>query len=81
MDMKYLINTFPSDLVLWLSYFYTSRELPMRLGFFWTANSLTGIATSLLAFALLHMDGIKGLTGWRWLFLIEGLVTLSVGSK
>lgn len=53
----------------------------MRLGFFWTANSLTGIATSLLAFALLHMDGIKGISGWRWLFLIEGLVTLSVGSK
>ncbi|KAK2615144.1 hypothetical protein N8I77_001920 [Diaporthe amygdali] len=70
---------FIPDLVLWLSYFYTSRELPMRLGFFWTANSLTGIATSLLAFALLHMDGIKGLAGWRWLFLIEGLVTCTVG--
>lgn len=81
MDPKYVINMMLSDLVLWLSYFYTSRELPMRLGFFWTANSLTGIATSLLAFALLHMDGIKGLAGWRWLFLIEGLVTLSVGRK
>lgn len=70
-----------SDLVLWLSYFYTSRELPMRLGFFWTANNLTSIATSLLAFALLHMDGIKGLAGWRWLFLLEGSVTLCVGRK
>lgn len=35
--------------------------------------------TSLLAFALLHMDGIHGWAGWRWLFLIEGLITLSIG--
>lgn len=80
-NAKHFVNVFPSDLVVWLSYFYTSRELPMRLGFFWTANSVTGIVTSLLAFALLQMDGIKGLAGWRWLFLIEGLVTLSVGRK
>ncbi|KAL9618897.1 MAG: hypothetical protein Q9160_006422 [Pyrenula sp. 1 TL-2023] len=70
---------FIPDLVLWLSYFYTSGELPIRLSFFWTATSVTDIITSLLAFALLHMDGISGLAGWRWLFLIEGLLTGAVG--
>ncbi|CZR59453.1 probable permease of the major facilitator superfamily [Phialocephala subalpina] len=70
---------FIPDLVLWLSYFYTSRELPIRLSFFWTALDVTGIITSLLAFALLHLDGVHGLAGWRWLFLIEGIITLSVG--
>ena len=43
---------FIPDLVLWLSYFYTSRELPIRLSFFWTALSVTSIVTSLLAFAV-----------------------------
>ena len=70
---------FIPDLILWLSYFYTSRELPIRLSFFWTATSITEIVTSLLAFALLHMDGIHGLAGWRWLFLVEGIITFAVG--
>ncbi|RFU79732.1 allantoate permease [Trichoderma arundinaceum] len=70
---------FIPDIVLWLSYFYTSRELPVRLSYFWTSLSVTGIATSLLAFALLHLRGVNGWGGWRWLFLVEGLITLVVG--
>ncbi|KAI9675569.1 MAG: hypothetical protein M1822_008922 [Bathelium mastoideum] len=70
---------FIPDLVLWLSYFYTSGELPLRLSFFWTSLDITGIVISLLAFALFHLDGVGGLAGWRWLFLIEGLITLTVG--
>jgi MFS family permease len=56
---------FIPDLVLWLSYFYTSRELPVRLSFFWTALSVTTIVTSLLAFAIFHLDKVNGLAGWR----------------
>ncbi|EGW30836.1 uncharacterized protein SPAPADRAFT_156148 [Spathaspora passalidarum NRRL Y-27907] len=70
---------FIADLVLWLSYFFTSKELPVRLSWFWTTLSLVGIFTSLLAFGLLRMRGILGWAGWRWLFLIEGLVTLLIG--
>ncbi|TVY81581.1 putative transporter [Lachnellula suecica] len=70
---------FIADIVLWLSYFYTSRELPTRLSFFWTTLSVTTIVTSLLAFALLHMRGVHGWAGWRWLFLIEGIITLLLG--
>ncbi|KAJ8070400.1 hypothetical protein OCU04_000775 [Sclerotinia nivalis] len=70
---------FIPDIVLWLSYFYTSKELPVRLSFFWTTLSGTTIITSILAYALLHMRGVSGWAGWRWLFLIEGLITLLVG--
>ncbi|KAH8681969.1 permease of the major facilitator superfamily [Xylariales sp. PMI_506] len=70
---------FIPDVVLWLSYFYTSRELPTRLSFFWTALSVTSITSSLLAFAILRLRGVGGWGGWRWLFLIEGLVTLVIG--
>lgn len=70
---------FIPDIVLWLSYFYTSRELPIRLSFFWTALSVTTIVTSLLAFAIFHLEGVNGIAGWRWLFLLEGLITLLIG--
>ncbi|KAI0458220.1 MFS general substrate transporter [Xylaria acuta] len=70
---------FIPDVVLWLSYFYTSRELPIRLSYFWTTLSVTGVLTSLLAFALLHLRGVAGWAGWRWLFLLEGIITFAIG--
>jgi hypothetical protein len=57
---------FIPDLVLWLSYFYTSRELPTRLSFFWTALSVTSILTAFFAFGIFHLEGHLGLAGWRY---------------
>ncbi|SCU96597.1 LADA_0H01750g1_1 [Lachancea dasiensis] len=70
---------FIADLVLWLSYFYTSRELTIRLSWFWTTLSLVQIVTALLAFVILRMRGVGGLTGWQWLLLIEGAITFLIG--
>ena len=61
---------FIPDLVLWLSYFYKSGELPLRLSFFWIGSDVTQIIAAFLAYGLLQLDGVKGLAGWRWLFLI-----------
>ncbi|KOS19819.1 putative transporter [Escovopsis weberi] len=74
-----LMGGFIPDVVLWLSYFYKSGELPVRLAWFWTATSVTNILGSLIAGGVLQMRGINGWSGWRWLFLIEGLMTLVVG--
>ncbi|EER31281.1 conserved hypothetical protein [Candida tropicalis MYA-3404] len=70
---------FIADLVLWLSYFFTSKELPVRLSWFWTTLSLVQIGTSLLAFGILRMRDVAGMEGWRWLFLLEGIFTLLIG--
>ncbi|KAI1467134.1 MFS general substrate transporter [Daldinia caldariorum] len=74
-----LMGGFIPDIVLWLTYFYKSRELPLRLAWFWTALSTVNIVGSLLAAGILQMRGINGWSGWRWLFLIEGLITLVIG--
>ncbi|PWN31533.1 MFS general substrate transporter [Meira miltonrushii] len=70
---------FIPDIVLYLSYFYTRTELPMRLAFFWVSNYLVKIVSPFLALGLLRLRGASGHAGWRYLFLIEGLITLIVG--
>lgn len=71
---------FVAELVLWLSYFYKSTELPIRLSWFWSTLSLVQIATHLMAYFVLRLRGCFGIEGWRWLFAVEGLITLAIGA-
>lgn len=64
---------------LYLSYFYTSAELPIRLSRWWASMTLAIIIGAFMAFGILHLDGANGISGWRWLFLIEGIFTGIVG--
>lgn len=70
---------FIPDNILYLSYFYTSLELPIRLSFFWVSYQTTSIVSAFLAFGILHLGGHNGLEGWRWLFALEGLITGFIG--
>ncbi|ESK92158.1 major facilitator superfamily transporter [Moniliophthora roreri MCA 2997] len=77
--LGFLQGGFIPDVVLYLSYFYTKNELPIRLAFFWVSNYISDIVSAFLATGILRMRGIGGRAGWRYLFLLEGLMTLLVG--
>ena len=57
---------------------YCRFEVQTRLAVFFSAASMAGAFSGLLAFTLEKMDGISGLQGWRWIFIIEGIVTVAV---
>lgn len=70
---------FIPDVCLWMSYFFKAEEMSTRVGYFYIANPLVGSISALLAYGIFHLDGRHGWAGWRYLFLIEGLITLAMG--
>ncbi|GME41949.1 putative transporter [Neofusicoccum parvum] len=80
---RFLIGLFMGgfipDAVLYLSYFYTKAEMPIRLAFFWFVDSMSGVAASFIAYGVLHMRGTAGRPGWAWLFLLEAAISLAIG--
>lgn len=65
--------------ILMATYFYTSRELSVRLAAFWSTLNVARVISALLAAGLLEMRGVNGRPGWFWLFLLEGLLTVILG--
>lgn len=70
---------FIPDVSLWMSYFYTNPEMSTRLGYFYIANPLTQAIASLLSYGIFFLHGHAGWAGWRWVFMIEGLITFILG--
>ncbi|CAI7591859.1 unnamed protein product [Penicillium glandicola] len=70
---------FIPDALLYLSYFYTNNELPLRVAVFYCSSNGTAIVAAFLAFGILHMRSIGGWEGWRWLFVLEGALTFIIG--
>ncbi|KAL2130810.1 hypothetical protein VTI74DRAFT_5921 [Chaetomium olivicolor] len=70
---------FIPDAILYLSYFYKKSEMPIRLALFWFVDSMSGVIASFIAYGVLHMRGVSGKEGWRWLFLIEALISFVIG--
>ncbi|EUC46479.1 hypothetical protein COCMIDRAFT_35841 [Bipolaris oryzae ATCC 44560] len=69
---------FPGAVYL-CSYWYMPKHLATRISYFYCASALSGAFSGLLAAAIAKMDGIGGYEGWRWIFLLEGIATVSLG--
>jgi MFS family permease len=59
-------------LTVYLTLFYTKKEIALRIGYLFVSSALAGACGGLLAYGIGHMDGVAGQSGWRWIFIIEG---------
>ncbi|KAK3654817.1 hypothetical protein LTR22_010585 [Elasticomyces elasticus] len=69
---------FPAATYL-LTTWYCRFEVQTRLAVFFSASSMANAFSGLLAFGIQHMDGVGGLSGWRWIFILEGILTVTIG--
>lgn len=66
-------------MTIYLTLFYTRRELALRIGYLFVSAALAGAFGGLLAYAIGNMDGVAGQRAWRWIMIIEGLPTFVLG--
>ncbi|KAJ5403366.1 hypothetical protein N7509_003237 [Penicillium cosmopolitanum] len=82
MACRFLIGIFEAGFlpgsVYLISLYYKRFELQWRLTLFFSASILAGAISGLLAYGLSFMEGVCGYSSWRWIFILEGIVTVVV---
>jgi len=66
-------------MILYLTYWFPTHARSRAVGRFMTATAVASAIGGPLSGLLLKMDGWHGLSGWQWLFLVEGLPAIALG--
>jgi MFS transporter, ACS family, tartrate transporter len=66
-------------IILYLSYLFLVRHCSSVTAIFMAAAPLSTVLGSPVSGALLDMHGILGLSGWQWMFIIEGVPAVLLG--
>ena len=66
-------------IILYLSYWFPSNHRSAVTAMFMAAAPAAGLIGSPVSGALMELNGMLGLRGWQWLFLLEGIPALVLG--
>jgi MFS transporter, ACS family, tartrate transporter len=66
-------------MVYYLSHWYPEAQRARAIAAFMTAVPVSGVVGGPLSGGLLSLNGVLGLAGWQWLFLVEGLPAILLG--
>lgn len=77
--LRVILGTFEAGFypgcVYLLSTWYPRYELQKRNAVFYLIGSMASAFGGILAYGLMQLDGRDGISGWRWIFIIEGVLT------
>ncbi|KIW72718.1 hypothetical protein PV04_00894 [Phialophora macrospora] len=65
---------FPGIIYL-ISLYYTRYEMAKRYAFNFLIGLVGSSFSGILAYAFIQMHGLSGLEAWRWIFVMEGILT------
>jgi hypothetical protein len=75
--VRFLLGAFEAGLfpglVYYLTFWYRNDERSVRVAFILASATLAGAFGGAIAYGIGHMNQAAGLSGWRWLFIIEGI--------
>ncbi|TQS37032.1 hypothetical protein Golomagni_02506 [Golovinomyces magnicellulatus] len=63
-----------------ITMWYRRHECGFRIALFFSAATAAGAFGGLIARGIAEMDGFGNISGWSWIFILEGLLTLLAGS-
>ncbi|KAF3229482.1 hypothetical protein TWF191_001204 [Orbilia oligospora] len=66
-------------LTVYLTFWYTRKEIALRIGYLFVSAAIAGACGGLLAYAIGFLDGTSGMRGWRWIMILEGIPTVLLG--
>lgn len=81
--MRFLLGAaeagFFPGIILYLSYWFPARNRAGVTAFFMAAAPISTALGSPLSAALLEMNGVMGLAGWQWMFILEAIPAVLLG--
>lgn len=64
----------------YITMWYRRHECGLRMAIFFSAATCAGAFGGLLARGIIEMNGVAGLHGWQWIFILEGILTFVIGT-
>ncbi|KAK4668343.1 uncharacterized protein QC763_000870 [Podospora pseudopauciseta] len=62
----------------YITMWYRRHECGLRMAIFFSAATAAGAFGGLLARGIVEMRGVGGLSGWQWIFILEGILTVII---
>ena len=67
--------------ILYITYWYPAHYRAIMVGIFMVAIPVAGLIGSPMSGAILYMNGVLGLGGWQWMFLLEAVPAMLLGVR